>query len=894
MAAESVGQIGLDLVVNKNQFNKQMSGIQSLAKKAGAALASAFAVKKLVDFGKQCVELGSDLQEVQNVVDVTFPKMSEKVNEFSKSAAASFGLSETMAKKFTGTFGSMAKAFGFSEEQAYEMGTTLTGLAGDVASFYNLTQDEAYTKLKSVFTGETESLKDLGVVMTQTALDSYALANGFGKTTKNMSEAEKVALRYAFVQDQLSAASGDFTRTSDGWANQVRVLNLQFDSLKATLGQGLINLFTPVLKVINTIIGKLGVLAESFKGFTELITGNKSSSSGIANTAEDVSALEGNITDVGDAAEESAKKIKGLAGIDELNTLGSSSNADSESTTTGTLAGASGGLNGEVTNSADSVMGSLDGLQKKLEEIANWTGFKQLFQGIQTGIKKIDFSAIKNNFTNIFGELKPIADSTFNGIGEIARSAMNSVGMVLGGLTANVGKEIEIASGGVSRFLEEMGSKIARWTDETATTISSSFDNLSLGAENIFGSFWSALDNNQEKIEMSISNTLTSFSNMGMTIGTIYSDIWESITQGFADFSVTHQEDIDSFFNGIMESATLVSDAVANSIGGMFETIGTWWEEDGKRVWDEIVGVFFDVVEWVTKIWIEIIKPIIDNLSKEIDKLWEKHLQPLWEELLKFFTSVWDLIKVLWDKWLKPIVDWIIEYVGPYITNVVNSIARFIGSAIGMIIDVIKGIVKALRGIIDFVTGVFTGDWEKAWEGIKTFFSGIWDAIWGAIKGVINMIIEGINTLWSGLYSSLRSIVNGVGKGVEKLGKAIGKDWGFSIPKKAPTIPRLAEGGYVKANTPQLAMIGDNLHQGEIVSPENKLEDMALKAAQLAAKQQDAELMKQALLLLKQQNELLLGILEKEVGISETDLFNSVRKSANSYVKRTGTPAFDY
>lgn len=96
--AQSVGQIGLDLVVNKNQFEKQMSGITNLAKKAGVALASAFAVKKLVDFGKSCIELGSDLAEVQNVVDVTFPSMTAQVDSFAKNAAASFGLSETMAK----------------------------------------------------------------------------------------------------------------------------------------------------------------------------------------------------------------------------------------------------------------------------------------------------------------------------------------------------------------------------------------------------------------------------------------------------------------------------------------------------------------------------------------------------------------------------------------------------------------------------------------------------------------------------------------------------------------------------------------------------------------------------------------------------------------------------
>ena len=271
MAAESVGQIGLDLTVNDRSFKKQMAGIQGMAKKAGAALAAAFAVKKIIDFGASCIELGSDLAEVQNVVDVTFPRMSKKVDEFARNAAGSFGLSETMAKKFTGTFGAMAKAFGFNEQAAYEMSTALTGLAGDVASFYNISQDEAYTQLKSVFTGETESLKDLGIVMTQSALDSYALANGFGKTTAKMTEAEKVALRYKFVTDQLTLASGDFIRTSDGWANQVRILKLQFDSLKATIGQGLINVLTPVIKVINLIISKLMSLANAFKSFTELI-----------------------------------------------------------------------------------------------------------------------------------------------------------------------------------------------------------------------------------------------------------------------------------------------------------------------------------------------------------------------------------------------------------------------------------------------------------------------------------------------------------------------------------------------------------------------------------------------------------------------------------------------
>lgn len=360
--AESVGEIGLDLVVNQGQFNKQLGGIQNLARKTGKMLAGAFAVKELTSFAKDCIELGSDLTEVQNVVDVVFPTMNSKVNEFAQNAVQSFGLSETMAKKFTGTFGAMANAFGFSEKESYKMSTALTGLAGDVASFYNISQDEAFTKLKSVFSGETETLKDLGIVMTQTALDQYALANGFGKTTSAMTEQEKVALRYAFVQQQLQNATGDFSRTSDQWANQIRILSLQFDSLKASIGQGLINLFLPIVKVINLVLGKLMTLANAFKSFTAMIMGKKSSgaSASLDKTATSAGKVSNNLNSatssanklnkstkkVGDTAKKTAKKISGLMGFDQINKLTEtkgSSGSKGSTPKTGAAGGASGG-----------------------------------------------------------------------------------------------------------------------------------------------------------------------------------------------------------------------------------------------------------------------------------------------------------------------------------------------------------------------------------------------------------------------------------------------------------------------------------------------------------------------------------------------------------------------
>lgn len=414
MAATSVGEIGLDLVVNQNQFNKQMVDIGNLAKRAGLALAGAFSVKKLVDFGKSCLDLGSDLAEVQNVVDVTFPNMTAKVDKFAKSAMSTFGLSETMAKQFTGTFGAMAKAFGFSEEQAYDMGSALTGLAGDVASFYNISQDEAYTKLKSVFTGETESLKDLGVVMTQTALDSYAMANGFGKTTSQMTEAEKVALRFQFVSEQLSAAQGDFSRTSGSWANQVRILKLQFDSLKATIGQGLINLFTPIIKAVNILIGKLATLANAFKAFTELITGNKSSggnnqiadtgaaasdaSDGLDNAAQSADNVADSTKKAGNAAQKAAKQMRSLMSFDKITKLSdtSSDTSSGDTSTSGGTPSTSGGIGSKNLGTAVD-FGSLSTGEDEVSKLSE--KWKKAFEEMKKAIEPTT-EALKNLWNN--------------------------------------------------------------------------------------------------------------------------------------------------------------------------------------------------------------------------------------------------------------------------------------------------------------------------------------------------------------------------------------------------------------------------------------------------------------------------------------------------------------
>ena len=400
MSIFSVGAIGLDLKINGRDLRKQIkaeskaasssmeSAFSSSFKKIGAMAAAAFSVQAVGKFVGSCLELGSNLSEVQNVVDTAFPKMSAQVDAFAKNAMESFGLSETVAKQYMGTFGAMSKAFGFAEQDAYEMSATLTGLAGDVASFYNLDPSEAYTKLKSVFTGETESLKDLGVVMTQAALDQYALANGFGKTTSAMSEQEKVSLRLAFVTDQLSLASGDFIRTQDSWANQTRVLALRFDALKASLGKGFIAVFTPIVKGINWVLANLQPLADSFASLMEMLTGSSGDTGGgsgaaLADTSADLSSatdaadsLGSGLSDTGKKGESAAKKIKkAFAGVDTINKLSFDSGSSGSDSGSG---GSGGGLTG-----GGSVAEAVD-FPKAAEE-AN--AFNGMLQGIIDELK---------------------------------------------------------------------------------------------------------------------------------------------------------------------------------------------------------------------------------------------------------------------------------------------------------------------------------------------------------------------------------------------------------------------------------------------------------------------------------------------------------------------------
>ena len=195
---------------------------------------------EFVDFAKEGIELASDLTEVQNVVDVTFGDSSGTINDWAKQAATSFGMSELAAKEYTGTLGAMLKSQGITSESVVQLSTDLVGLAGDIASFYNLDVETAFKKIRSGMSGETEPLKELGINMSVANMSAYALAEGIEKPWKKMSQQEQTILRYNYLLDQTADAQGDFARTSDSYANQQRIMELTMQNLSAELGEKLL------------------------------------------------------------------------------------------------------------------------------------------------------------------------------------------------------------------------------------------------------------------------------------------------------------------------------------------------------------------------------------------------------------------------------------------------------------------------------------------------------------------------------------------------------------------------------------------------------------------------------------------------------------------------------
>lgn len=762
----------------------QTNKIKSAFSKIGKAVGLALSVTAIISFGKSCIELGSTLSEVQNVVDVTFGAMSETINRFARDALEEFGLSETSAKKYTSTMGAMLKSMGFTTQAAAEMSMEMTGLSADMASFYNLDSETAFEKIRAGISGETEPLKQLGINMSVANLEAFALSQGITKAYNAMTQQEQAMLRYNYLMQATADAQGDFARTSDGWANQVRVLTERFNALKAAIGQGLIAVLTPVIKVLNSLLAKILTVTDAFSNFIAKITGKNTKTtttvSGIGDAADSAAGSMGDVGAATDAAGKSAKKAAkeygGLLSMDEVHSLTKNEGADSGGSGGGGASG--GGLSENIVDAATETDDTLNPALEKL--ITRLKELQDLFKaGFKAGMGDVDLSGITKAVEGIKTSLKNIftAPEVIGAANNFANTLAYTIGQNAGAV-ASVG--VTIATnllGGIDKYLAGNQGRIKQFIVnmfDIGSEMATIQGNFAQAAANIFSVFGG--ENGQQVT----ANIIGIFSNAAMGVYELSAklgrDVLDCITRPFIDNQGSFKTAIDGLLGVAAGALGNIKQVVDDTVG----KAGEVYDEHLAPMFSSLAAGLSSITGTLLDAYNTYIIPVLEGLQQKVGPLIDEHIQPAINKALELIGKIADAVKDIWEQTLVPFINWFIANVAPIIAKGLDKVGSVFLTVAGVIWDVISSVLDALGGLIDFIAGVFTGDWERAWEGIKSFFSGIWEAIksivsavWNAIKSivsaaisvvssVISTVLNTIKTIFSTIWNSIKTTVNTV------------------------------------------------------------------------------------------------------------------------------------
>lgn len=764
-----------------NGATKSMGSLKSSLKGIIGTLGLVFSLKALINFGQQAVEVSSDLTEVDNVVQKAFGNMRGEMDALANSSIKNLGISRLEAYQTGSTFMSMGKSMLTSSQDAKNMALNLTKLSANMASFFNSSNKYAAIALKSIYTGETETLKQYGVVMTEVNLKQFALAQGISKSYNEMSQSEKVMLRYQYVMQQLGYIGDDFIDTQDSWANQTRVLKEQWKEFLGVLGTGIITVLTPLVKALNMIMGRMIAIAKSIGSVLSSVFGIQIQSANqvsgaISDTAD---AFDDASTAVGDydTATKKASKTasKSLASFDKLN------NTMTSQSDSGTGAGGAGGAGlttPDISSSTDSAIDQanskintiLDSVKKRLLELVDLVkkGFKDgLGTDFDASIKRTQkhLTSIGKQLQNIFTN-----PNVINAANNWANNVAYALGQLVGSMVSIGQTIVENLVGGVDSFLSkdsgyitdrivglfDISSRVAQITGNLSTAIAEIFTVFrSDTAKNITGDF------------MGINADLA----LGFTelTGRLSSDLYNLIAQPIID----NKDKIQQAVMGLLEPISIAMDTIHGAIKNTFEQIFNVYDEYLAPAFQNITDGFSSLVGSLLDVWNSQVAPFLTTVATEIQTLWETHLQPLVDNIITFVGKIALAISELWKNVIEPLIAWIVANVVPVITPILQTIVKTVSSVIGTIADILSGIIETLGGIIDFITGIFTGDWSLAWQGVQEIFTGIWNAltgfisgIWSTIKsiftGAISIIVSFIKTGFNAAKTAITTIFGGI------------------------------------------------------------------------------------------------------------------------------------
>lgn len=787
------GCLNFDTNINKEGFEKGLKSLSDMVgdikpklKNLAMAVTAVFSVKKLVDFGRQSIETASDLAEVQNVVDTAFGESKQKMEDFADTAVKTYGISKLTAKQTGSNFMAMAAGMGLANDSASDMAMALTGLSADMASFYNVGQDVASTALKSIFTGETETLKQFGIVMTDANLQAYALSKGITKSTVDMSQAEKVQLRYNYVMSQTALAQGDFAKTSDSWANQTRILSEQWKEFGATIGTVLMNVLLPAVKAINSLLSQLIALAQgAARALSEAFGLELSNSADEAQSiVKSTSQVADNYGDIANDAKQTQEAQEGsLASFDQMNKLNDESKSDST--------GVSGA--GEIMQpSGTSVEVDTGKADKKLSDF---------FKSVRTQFEKLADYLDKN--------FKPIFADIWSGL---ERESIE-LAQILGGVFSDI-----------KSLSEPLKAYFINDFTPLMQTAFSTLGKIGIGLFDSFNKVFSDIWN------VAVFPILQNFLTVGLPLITDFgTQVWNTLGVLFDNI----KEIFDTLWNGVAQP---VLNALKTLWCDTWQSISDFWNKWGQPIFDGINEGITTTKNVFLNLWETVLKPVFDKLMDVADSVWTEHLKPLLDEFLDFVGTLITSVLSIYNKAIAPVVNWLVSILGPIVSSVLGKIIKTVGNVISNIIDAVKNIISALKGVVLFIAGVFTGDWKKAWQGVKKIFKGVWDALVDIAKTPINLIIGLIN----GLTGAVEDAINWIIDGINELsfttpdwlpGDLGGQTFGFDLSQiDIPEIPKLAQGAVIPPNSEFLAVLGDQKRGTNIEAPLDTITQAVLQA----------------------------------------------------------------
>ncbi|MEH7391775.1 phage tail protein [Bacillus sp. JJ1474] len=787
------------------------SNISKSFTKIGGILAGAFAVKSIVDYGKEAVKtynsVSVEVARVAQVMRNTMDATDAQIESIKRLTQAQEGIGVVAWD----TQMAGAQELGTYLSNVESLKTLIPTLNDMLAQQYGVdaTAEQAANigmMIGKVMDGQLGALRRYG----------YSWDEAQEKVLEFGNELERANMLAEVIGQSVGGMNAELAKTPAG---QLKQLEFTFAGIREQIGKGLTPVIARVLPYVQKLANWLSRVAGYFSAFMQAFFGvvapQKQVNTSIGGAADAQEAYGDAAEGAGKKAKKAAKEAKGaIAGFDEINSLAEAASAAGDGGGVG-----SGGIGGDDFEIPNFDVPDIDteSIPAKIQEMAD--RIKAIFANIGDGAKGIG-SKFKDAFSGIRPAMQPLFDAVSpikQSLGEIGKTFIRLLDDFLKPAASYL--LFDFIPSIVTGFVKDFAPVIADVAVWSMDLFSRTFKNVTDELTSLWKSTWLP---SLERIKVAWIESNSSIAKSLQTLldGTIkplvdyllnrfiipiskklnevlvpiFTDILVTALKIFADTFKWAANLINSIYKTLIEP---VFELIKKIVLDTLDIVADLWEKYGKRILDNITELFDGIRNKFQLLWDDILKPIITPFLEMLSWLWEKHLKGLVKEVGAFVLRIIDAALDILNKFILPIVNYLIKDLAPAFRTTFTFIADIVGTAVALISDIIKGLLKVLGGLIDFIVGVFTGNWMKAWEGIRDIFKGIVTMISGIFKGVLNVTIDVINAAIGLVIGSINRMIQGsidLIRGVPGLKIDI-------APIKVPRIPKLARGGIVDGAT---------------------------------------------------------------------------------------------